>query len=363
MAQIFTIDVLPAQRGDALWIEYGDAASPHRVIIDGGITKTGREHLKSRLANLPTGSRIELLVVTHIDLDHIQGAIEVLKTLPAHVKIDEIWFNGRDQLPPLPPPPPGEEFGVLQGLDLMKLLDADFPQAWNRCTLRKAICIAEDGSPTSISLPGGMEIKVVSPDKGKLLKLHEEWKEVVEAFGSEVEEQEAVDDHALAGFETMGGGVDIDLLADVKFSEDKGAPNGSSIGLLLSFAGKSALMLGDAHPSLVVQSLKQLSPAQPLNVDCVKVSHHGSRKNTNRELAAWLRSPTWIFSSNGAQTKHPNPEAVARILKYSKGKKSLFFNYRTTFNERWDNADLQEEHGYRVVFGGESGNSVRLISS
>jgi len=30
------IEMLPARNGDALWIEYGDAESPRRIIVDGG---------------------------------------------------------------------------------------------------------------------------------------------------------------------------------------------------------------------------------------------------------------------------------------------------------------------------------------
>ena len=56
VSKVFDIHVLPAQRGDSLWIEYGPAASPHHIIIDGGITKTGREHLKDRL--LALGDRV-----------------------------------------------------------------------------------------------------------------------------------------------------------------------------------------------------------------------------------------------------------------------------------------------------------------
>jgi hypothetical protein len=34
------IEMLPAQQGDALWIEYGDPAKPRLVLIDGGTKPT-----------------------------------------------------------------------------------------------------------------------------------------------------------------------------------------------------------------------------------------------------------------------------------------------------------------------------------
>jgi hypothetical protein len=115
--------------------------------------------------------------------------------------------------------------------------------------------------------------------------------------------------------------------------------------------------------STTTTRLKALSPGQPLQVDCVKLSHHGSRKNTSRALVQHLRSPKWIFSSNGASTEHPNPEAVARVLHDSPGRKLLVFNYRTKFNEMWEAPGLMEEHDYQVKYGdGETPVTVNLLS-
>ncbi len=37
---IFTLELLPARFGDAIWVEYGDPRSPHRMLIDGGARST-----------------------------------------------------------------------------------------------------------------------------------------------------------------------------------------------------------------------------------------------------------------------------------------------------------------------------------
>jgi len=50
----------------------------------------------------------------------------------------------------------------------------------------------------------------------------------------------------------LGHAVDtIEDLADVEFVEDDKEPNGSSIALLVEFEGKSLLLAGDAHPSVL----------------------------------------------------------------------------------------------------------------
>lgn len=360
MTDIFRIHVFPAQRGDALWIEYGPKDSPFRILVDGGITKTGREHLIGHIGGLGPNPHIDLLVVTHIDLDHIQGVISLLKELPVPVTIDSVWFNGWDQLPI-----PLEEMGVKEGITLSEQLEAKFKAAWNREANGGRIGLKDDGSLQVLPLPGGMTATVLSPDRAKLEKLRDDWEEVVEEFGAaedaEAAGEEVPVDDEIDGLEIMGA-VDVQDLAETTFKEDSTVPNGSSLACLLEFKGKSALLLGDAHPGLVLKSLKRLSPAGPLKTSCVKVSHHGSKANTSLELAAYLRSPTWIFSSNGATTKHPNPEAVARVLHASPGKKELLFNYTTQFNDMWDDDDLRTEHKYTTVYGdGTKAVVVKLI--
>ena len=77
-----------------------------------------------------------------------------------------------------------------------------------------------------------------------------------------------------------------------------------------------------------------------------------------------LRSPVWIFSSDGKMTKHPHKESVARVLHDSPEHKALVFNYRTEFNEMWDDADLMAEHDYSVRYGdGLSPVRVELLGN
>jgi beta-lactamase superfamily II metal-dependent hydrolase len=353
MSDIFRIHVFPAQRGDALWVEYGPSNKPFTILIDGGITRTGREHLIDHIAALGDEPHIDLLVVTHIDLDHIQGIITLLNELGKPVTIDSVWFNGWDQLPIAL-----EEQGIKEGIALSDILSEHFSDAWNRETGGQRIGVNDDGSLQVLELPGGMMATILSPDRGKLERLRDEWEDVIEAFGAAEEAEQRGEDvpdaDEIDGLEIMGV-LDVDLLADFPFKEDKTPPNGSSIACLLEFKGKYALLLGDAHPGLVLQSLKKLSPNAPFEADCVKVSHHGSKANTSTELVAHLRSPRWIFSSNGAMTKHPNPETVARILKHSGGRKHFVFNYATGFNNLWDDDDLRAEHKYTTEYGDGTG--------
>ena len=357
MGEFFTIDVLPAQRGDSLWIEYGNDQQVCRILIDGGITRTGREILAKRVAALGPRPHFDLVVVTHIDLDHIQGVIAMFKTLPEDAVIDRVWFNGWEQLPADPLVPQG----VKEGIELSGLIAARHAAAWNK----QAIAVAADGSPSTLALPLGMMATVLSPNVDKLLALRAAWETVVEEFGvaQEDEDKPENEEAGVRGLVAMGPEeIDVVALAESKFTEDNTVPNGSSIALMLEFAGKRALMLADAHPRLVRDSIQALSPADRLSVDCIKLSHHGSHNNTHRELIQALTSPLWIFSSNGATTKHPHLESVARVLHDSTGHKKLVFNYRTRFNEAWDDDTLKRDFDYEVEYGdGQSAVKVVLL--
>src|SRR5688500_10108771 len=90
--------MLPAGHGDSLWIEYGDPQRPTRILIDGGTAQTFKA-LHARLAALPPDDRrFELFVVTHVDADHIEGAVKLLHDTSLGVQFDDIWFNGWAQL-------------------------------------------------------------------------------------------------------------------------------------------------------------------------------------------------------------------------------------------------------------------------
>jgi beta-lactamase superfamily II metal-dependent hydrolase len=361
MSQVFTVHVLPAQRGDSFWIEYGPASDPCRMLIDGGITRTGREHLKAMVGALRAPVRFELLVVTHIDLDHIQGIIELLEQLPAGVTFKEIWFNGWDQLKHIGLEP----LGVKEGIRLSEILEQRHTAAWNASTKGRAIALDDQDGVIDYMFEEDMKVTVLAPARAQLARLRDDWQEIVEQFG--VDEQAEVEGAKIGieGLEVMGavGAVDVRSLAESRFDEDDTVPNGSSIALALEFAGKRLLMLGDAYPSVVARSIRRLSPAGPYPVDVVKLAHHGSRNNTDRELVRSLSAPVWVFSSNGAgNTKHPHREAVARVLHDGNGAETLIFNYRTAFNDVWDDPYLKLDHGYDTVYGdGRLPVIVRLV--
>ncbi len=91
------IEVLPANEGDCILITI-EKEDIH-ILIDGGTAETYRNYLKTRLIQLKNeGKVIDLLIVTHIDNDHIGGIIELLKENGSDmdskiIRIKNIWHN------------------------------------------------------------------------------------------------------------------------------------------------------------------------------------------------------------------------------------------------------------------------------
>ena len=84
---MFRIEMLPAAHGDCLWIEYGSGSAVHRILIDGGPAHA-YPALRQRILHLPAGERrFDLLVITHIDADHIEGVIRLLLDAEALVEL------------------------------------------------------------------------------------------------------------------------------------------------------------------------------------------------------------------------------------------------------------------------------------
>jgi hypothetical protein len=343
---MFTIKFLPARFGDAVWIEYGDALAPHRLLIDGGTAGTCQD-IKALLQSVPAGQRrFELIVISHVDRDHIEGILGLLKQDDLGIEIGDVWFNG---WPHLPGNSNAEHFGAIQGERLSRiLLDHQFP--WNQSFNREAIYIPENGPLPKRNLPGGMQLTLLSPSLDKLAKLKPKWEqEVREANldpGFGLVENDV--DSAEGDTEEFGAGdlPDLELLAATEFEEDESEANGSSLAFLVEFENKRVILAADAHCGVLLSALHRHFPGERISLDLFKLSHHGSKYTTSRALIEKVDCPAYVFSTNGSIFKHPDPETVARVIMTAGGRPELIFNYRTARNEIWDLAHLKNKYGY-----------------
>ncbi len=313
--------MLPAQRGDCLWLTYGTDARQRHVLIDGGPSDTIAKvvpALEEKIKALPgRDSRVELLAITHVDADHIQGVVSLLSDHRRVKLFRDIWFNGWDQIRP----------DVLGGVDGERLTAAlrTQPERWNRAFKGKAVVTEPDGDLPVVTLRDGLRLTVLTPSRAALDRLAPEWEAACRRAGIEPGQGAPIIRKGWLRDEFLG--FDPDTLATAKFSPDRSPPNGSSITAIAEFDGKRLLLLGDATASEVIAGLRRLGDG-PYDFDAVKLSHHGSRRNTNLELCQMIRSKKWLVSTNGAVFGHPDPECLARVIVTQK-KPTFYLNYVT----------------------------------
>jgi beta-lactamase superfamily II metal-dependent hydrolase len=357
---MFRVTMLPAEEGDSLFIETGASDCSHRILVDGGRSRTASEVLRPFLEKLPLRegkTTVDLVVITHIDSDHIDGIVSLLK-MAGPLTIGEIWFNDYAQVRaatgkrPLPKSPSFLEerseldvLGVKQAKALTEVVKA---HQWplNAAFEGAPILVDASGALPVINLVSGAVLTVLGPSRSKLAAFEPVWhKEIAKLAKEELEtlEQRQQPIPAL---------VTIEAIARQRDESDTRKPNGTSIAFVVEYKNRRALFLADAHPDDMAKSIVRYKHGQDrIFFDAVKVSHHGSAANNTSDLINLLESPLWLVSTNGSFHQHPDPEAISRILLAPVRPKDLVFNYRSVFNAVWDDSQLSEHYEYRAVFG------------
>ena len=352
----YDIKFLPARYGDCIWIEYGTNNKTYRILIDGGTSGT-KSDIRELIKALPEDQRhFELMVVTHIDRDHIEGILALLEE-ELTFKVDDFWFNGWQHFPE----DENEELGAVQGERLTAAILKHHIN-WNNAFEGKAVVIPSSGELPEKELSGGMKITLLSPLMENLVALRPKWEKAVKDAGLvpgfgvlpviDVEDDE----------EHLGALPDVNALNDEDFHEDISEANGSSIAFLASFKGKTVFFGGDSFPSVALDSLNKLYHDKA-PIDLVKLSHHASAHNTSPELIEKIDSNRYLISTNGSIYHHPTAVTVAKVIKKGGNGVELYFNYKSEYNKVWDSPTLKNKHNYKAIFPkeGEAGIIIHII--
>ena len=194
-----------------------------------------------------------------------------------------------------------------------------------------------DGEPPPVrTLPGGLVLTVLSPRPLQLAKLRPLWEPLVREHGLDPQVPVAEPPPLPPELEPLGTPT-VQELADTRFKADTAEPNGSSVVVLAEFEGHRALLCADGFPEVIRGAVEQLldGAADRLELDAFKLPHHGSRANLNLDLLRRIHAPLHLVSTDGTQTHHPDPEAIARTI-VTQDNPQFAFNYRTTFTEAWE---------------------------
>jgi len=352
---VYDVTLLPASYGDSILINYGLADDLKYILIDGGPYYALKDIGDSIKLHAPQLKEIELLIVTHIDADHIDGIIRMLHQGKLPFTIKEVWFNGYGQIK-IFKEDDGHLLGYKQGEYLSALIEHK-QVVHNKTHFEgKAISIKDSASPICIKLAGGFKILLLGPDETTLAEFAKNWEKEstniadIDAWLKSLESNPRYTDRALLGEDSIA-----DLQA-YKATKDNSLENRTSIAFIGVYGGRSCLFAGDKPNDAmlsVIQSLldKRKIKKEQLQLDAWKVAHHGSRKSTLYTLMQKLSAPKLLISSDGKYYGFPNEDTIAKFLKFNQRPLTFYFNYRHAKNTRWDDDELRDAYMYKTEYG------------
>jgi beta-lactamase superfamily II metal-dependent hydrolase len=321
---MLTLEALQANDGDCFLL-HSDGTKPVLILIDGGSKGVYRDVLEKRLDQL-CGNRprldLRMVVVSHIDADHITGILDMFKQMSESKtdgeapkwKVASLWHNAFEKVVGSHPASARtamvaaaaagtvdvkalkakglideKAFAVIasvqQGKDLQGLAK-NLKTTINAETKGKLIVAPESGR-LDIKIADDLSFTVLGPRQAEINDLKQEWEKSKAKL--------AVDEQAVAA----------DYL-------NRTVPNLSSIVFLAeqkSSGGKATrfLMTGDAGGDLILKSLKSaklLDSDGHIKVDVLKVQHHGSNHSVDEDFFRQVIADAYVISGNG---KHGIP--------------------------------------------------------
>jgi beta-lactamase superfamily II metal-dependent hydrolase len=348
------IDMLPAGHGDALVVEYGPSSSKvHRLLVDAG-TIHSWDAVRARLASMPN-ERYEAFVITHVDEDHIGGALQLLGDPTLRARIRDVWFNGYTHVKA-----GSKVLGPVDGERLTRMI-RDGGYLWNQAfepvkangvgaPVVVPTAVPTDALP-SVRLPGGAVLHMLSPTGPKLKAMEEVWKDVVSGTkgtdGANLVAGEGTDlvpvrpprrHRKIPPFATPLTPKELKRLAKTKPGPDRSEANGSSIAFLLEYDRKRILLGADAHADVLESSLRRFGEQvgeERVRIHLAKLSHHGSAANLTEGLVDAMDCGKYLLSSNGENFGHPDDAAIARVILHSKRAPTFYANFRSDRTLPW----------------------------
>lgn len=346
------IEVLPARLGDCLLVECPRVGGQTwRMLIDGGPDDTWPV-LESRLNRMDqSDQRFDVVVITHIDSDHIGGIIPFLQSSYAN-NVDDFWFNGRTHLPDVQTRSVTEGESVVAAL-LGEAHGKELP--WNVAFAGGPIDTGPEAGFLEVPYPDGPLVTVISPTTKRLSSLAAKWFETLDAAKRGLAEEEEPD--------VLNPLDDLTAIADESTPKDASVSNGSSIAFLIEHRGASVVLGADAFGNVLGAGLAGVASArglERLDVDAFKLPHHGSKRNVIEALVKAAPARHYVVSSNGDTFHHPDDAALARVVLNAPSDSTLWFNYRNPRTQRWADAGLCNRYGYSTAFPINSSDGIVL---
>ncbi len=314
------LHVLQAEFGDCFILESKSGKESVNILIDGGPYQTFEKHIKPTLKKIPINGKLDLMVLSHVDNDHIVGLLDLLTEIKNQresgekelVEVEKIWHNSFNDLLELHAEPKKLLGNIFSAKSMVKAPNAKeslvmkgFQQGTDLTKLAKMLKIPINPDFEKIIvvndkirsvLLNNICIQLLGPTKKNVDKLRKDWNEWLGKKKTE--------------------GTLVGLLELV----DKSIPNLASITFLAKIKNKIILFTGDGLGHDIVDMLSKnsmLDEHGKFYVDVLKVPHHGSDRNTSAEFFDTVNADYYIISANG-RDDNPSLSTLKWILESGK---------------------------------------------
>lgn len=378
--------------GDCLLLHLRDNGQEFIMLIDCGKYNSKIKELFEETYKI---TKLDKLVITHFDDDHIKGVIELLKDSP-ELKIEDIWFNCFRHLPQ------GNEieltdFQKTKIEELYSELGSKYKPVETDITAEQSLSLSNilskntnwssSWSDERISVDNQKEfdlgqwgkIHLLSPTDNEIKELENLYKlefckklyGKADDFSSE--QRNSIYELLLRTFEDtdtefpeeeypISSKQLLNKRAIEDYSKtvvkiDDNETNRSSIAFIWTLNNHKILFLGDSTPDIVLKQIQLHKETNgitdsPLLFDAIKVSHHGSKRNITNELLNEIDSEVYIFS--GTSQKRPDEICISKIInrKLPQGikERKLYFNHKNDIVKNFsDNITIQKQLAFSII--------------
>lgn len=333
----------PVGSGDCITLLLKNGDKEMHIMVDCGLyTREVNDYIVNVFH-----CHIDYLLVTHIDNDHINGLIEMLKSTP-NLTVNHIFYNCYQRTSddmqewdekmvanvkrvfghlPAVVDMLEQKIKAETSMTLAELIlgNENWKKAWRR------EYVIEDSEAIDLENDMGRFI-FLSPTKKALDDLDKEyrtlfWKTLYKQKKEDYKKEETIyeslmrimeqeDNEGLYEEPVSSKVLDENALKFYADEKMKGLSpaNEASIAFIWEHEGHRILFMGDANPDQVVKKIGDVykDTPKPVLFDAIKISHHGSAHSTSRELVSIADSERY-FVTGGANTR-PSYQALFRII-------------------------------------------------
>ncbi len=391
------IHTFQAFDGDSFLVTICESEKEINILIDCGNQETYQNYIKPHLLHMSEqGKKINFLILTHVHSDHIGGAIPLLVENRSFaesciIEIEHVIYNGYLGLelecyPSLDCT--AKEQRMCQGILAQGRAVSGRKQTEKQITLNEELCIShlliqggykwnvwDDDKRCLIIADTHMKIDIgehsyiqfISPNKQQLIQMNKKWEAYLKRIYRKVLKiDNEIVRNAYEAFQWIVNNANYDTIqelitskalnkesvekmANMTYSYDYTEENKESIAFVLSVKNKKVLFLGDANIEICRKNLKKIYGLNPIEMELIKLSHHGSKRNISNHFLEQFGSRSYLISA-GMTDLRPSMETIAKLLvNRPKEQKNIYITNKNSTIECFDTDNIHNAFMFEFV--------------